>query len=161
MPDPKPSPEETTRWQRRLAGKANNHAWQLAEQATRTPAQDEQMLLAAHAAAHFWGLVGDAWQRAHAALLLAHAHATLRQPGPAAHHFAQAAPHFDSAAAAPWERALLQAVAANLAAVRQDAAAHRRHYRQAAEQCAALPDAEERALLEATLRVLPVPDASA
>ena len=89
MTDPKPTPEETTRWQRRLAGQANNHAWQLAEQATRTSAQDEQMLQAAHAAAYFWGLVGDASQRAHAALLLAHAYATLRLPGRPGDHAAR------------------------------------------------------------------------
>jgi hypothetical protein len=161
MTDPKPTPEDTTRWQRRLAGQANNHAWQLAEQATRTSAQDEQMLQAAHAAAYFWGLLGDASQRAHAALLLAHAYATLRLPGPAAHYFAQAEPHFADAAAAPWERAMLQAVAANLAAARNDTAAHRLHYRQATEQIVALLDPDDRAVLEATLRVLPVPDASA
>ena len=51
MSDAKPTPEETARWQRRLAGQANNHAWQLAEQATRTPAEGELMLQAAHAAA--------------------------------------------------------------------------------------------------------------
>ena len=161
MSDTQPTPEETARWQRRLAGQANNHAWSLAEQASRTPPQDQQMLQAAHAAAYFWGLVGDASQRAHAALLLAHAYATLRLPEPAAHYFAQAEPHFADAAAAPWERALLEAVATNLAAARQDAAAHRLHYRQASEQITALPDPQDRAVLEPTLRVLPVPDAPA
>ena len=56
---------------------------------------------------------------------------------------------------------LLQAVAANLAAARNDAVAYRLHCRQATEQTAALPDPEDRAVLEATLRVLPVPDAPA
>jgi hypothetical protein len=155
--DPKPTPEETAGWQRRLAAQANNHAWQLAEQATRTPAEGEQMLQAAHAAAYFWGLVGDATQRALAALLLAHAYATLRLPGPAAHHFAQAEPAL--AGGEPWVCALLQAVAANVAAARNDTAAHRLHYRKATEQIATLPDPEDRAVLEATLRVLPVPQA--
>ena len=159
MSDAKPTPEETARWQRHLAAQANNHAWQLAEQATRTPAEGELMLQAAHAAAYFWGQVGDASQRAHAALLLAHAYATLRLPGPAAHYFAQAEPALTGGE--PWVRALLQAVAANLAAARNDAAAHRLHYRQAMEQTAALPDPEDRAVLETTLRVLPVPDAPA
>ena len=159
MSDAKPTPEEIARWQRRLAAQANNHAWQLAEQATRTPAEGELMLQAAHAAAYFWGLLGDASQRAQAALLLAHAYATLRLPGPAAHYFAQAEPAL--AGGEPWVRALLQAVAANLAAARNDAAAHRLHYNQAIEQTAALPDPEDRAVLEATLRVLPVPDTPA
>ena len=159
MSAPNAIPEETARWQRRLAGQANNHAWQLAEQATRTPAEGELMLQAAHAAAYLWGHVGDAAQHARAALLLAHAYATLRLPGPAAHYFAQAEPPL--AGSAPWEPALLQAVAANVAASRNDTAAHRLHYHQATEQTADLPAPDDRAVLEATLRVMPVPEAAA
>ena len=40
----KPSPEEVVRWQRRLAGQANNRAWSLSEQASRSAAEDEEML---------------------------------------------------------------------------------------------------------------------
>ena len=40
----KPSPEEVVRWQHRLAGQANNRAWSLSEQASRSAAEDEEML---------------------------------------------------------------------------------------------------------------------
>ncbi len=50
---PAPTDDETT-WRRRFASRANNRGWALAEQATRTPAEDDEMLHAAHAAAHLW-----------------------------------------------------------------------------------------------------------
>ena len=55
------------------------------------------------------------------------------------------------------DKALAHAVAANVAAAQGQATAHAEHYRQAVAQVAALPDPEDRAILEATLRVLPVP----
>jgi hypothetical protein len=62
----KPSPEEVVRWQHRLAGQANNRAWSLSEQASRSAAEDEEMLNAAHAAMYFWSIVGNANNQAHA-----------------------------------------------------------------------------------------------
>jgi hypothetical protein len=62
-----------------------------------------------------------------------------------------------STSAQPWERALAHAVAANVAAAQGQAAVHAEHHRQAKQQVAALSDPEERVMLEATLRVLPVP----
>lgn len=53
MPD-KPSPEETSLWQNRLASQANNKAWSLAEALTRTAEVDEDMLQAAQAEMYFW-----------------------------------------------------------------------------------------------------------
>jgi hypothetical protein len=110
----KPSPEEVVRWQRRLAGQANNRAWSLSEQASRSAAEDEEMLNAAHAAMYFWSIVGNANNQAHA-------------------------------------------VAANVASARGNTQDHKRRYQEATRLTAALENAEERAIIEATLRVLPVP----
>lgn len=155
--DEKPTPEETARWQRRLASQANNRAWTLAEADFRTPGEDEEMLQAAHAAMHFWKIVGDDKNRAHAAQLVAHAYALIGLPGPAAHYLAKSQPVFFADGAEPWETALAHAVAANVAAAAKDAASHRDHYTKAFDHVAALPDPEDRKILEATLRVLPVP----
>lgn len=155
----KPSAEEVALWQRRLAGQANNRAWALSEQPSRSPEEGEEMLQAAHAAMYFWNIVGSANNKAHAAQLVAHAYACLKLPGPAAHYLAKSQPVLMAEAAEPWERALAHAVAANVAAAQGQAAAHAEHYRQAVAQVAALPDPEDRAILEATLRVLPVPPA--
>jgi len=153
----KPTQDEVALWQRRLASQANNRAWSLSEQQARTPEEDEEMLQAAHAAMFFWSIVGNASNKAHAAQLLAHVYAFLQLPHPAAHYLAKSSPVFMAEAAEPWERALAHAVAANVASAAGEAAEHAHHYRLAVEQVAALPHAEERAILEATVRVLPLP----
>ena len=153
----KPTPEELALWQRRLASQANNHAWSLSERSVRNAEEDEQMLQAAHAAMYFWNIVGNENNKAHAAQLLAHAYAKLNLPQPASHYLAKAEPAMLSGKAEPWERALASAVAANVAAAKGDEASHREHYARAVEQVAALPDPEDRAILDATIRALPVP----
>ena len=153
----KPTPEETTLWQRRLASEANNRAWALSEAVSRTPEEDEEMLQAAHAAMHFWKIIGTDNNRAHAAQLVAHVYALLGLANPAAHYLAKSQPVFFSGNAEAWEVALAHAVAANVAAAAKDAQAHREHYQQALELVTQLPDPEDRKILEATLRVLPVP----
>ena len=115
------------------------------------------MLQAAHTAMYLWKIVGNDHNKAHAAQLLAHAYATLKLPEPAADYLAKSAPILLAATAAPWERALAHAIAANVAAAKGEDRSHREHFRAATEQVAALPDPEERAILEATLRVLPPP----
>ena len=152
-----PTPEELALWQRRLASQANNHAWSLSEQSVRSPVEDEQMLQAAHAAMYFWNIVGNENNKAHAAQLLAHAYAKLNLPHPASHYLAKSESVLLAERAEPWERALANAVAANVAAAKRDDASHRKHYEMAVAQVAALPDEEDRAILNATIRVLPVP----
>ena len=155
--DEKPTPEETARWQRRLASQANNRAWSLSEAVSRTAEEDEEMLQAAHAAMHFWKIVGNENNRAHAAQLVAHVYALLGLPGPAAHYIAKSQPLFFSAQSEAWEVALAHAVAANVAAAQKDAAAHAEHYAKAFDLVAKLPETEDREILEKTLRILPVP----
>jgi hypothetical protein len=153
----KPAPEEIAFWQRRLASQANNRAWTLAEAASRTPEEDEEMLQAAHAAMYFWKIVGNDHNCAHAAQLLAHVYALLGLAGPAAHYLARSEPVFLSGNAEASEVAFAHAIAANVAAAKKDAAAHRLHYDKAFELLASLPGPEDRKLLEATLRILPKP----
>ena len=153
----KPSPEESARWQRRLASQANNRAWSLSEQQARTAAEDDEMLHAAHAAMYLWSIVGDASTQAHAAQLLAHTYATLKQPISATVYLERCSPVFMGQSAKPWERALAHAVAANVAAARGNAEGHTHHYTEAIRLTAGLEDAGEREIIEATVRVLPVP----
>jgi len=153
----KPSPEEVVRWQRRLASQANNRAWSLSEQPVRTAAKDEEMLNAAHAAMYFWSIVGDANTQTHASQLLAHTYAILKKPKPASHYLDKCLPMLAGESAKPWERALAHAVAANVASACGNTQDHTRHYQEATRLTAALENAEERSIIEATLRVLPVP----
>jgi hypothetical protein len=152
-----PTPEQAALWQRRLASRANNHAWTLSELSSRTPEQDEDMLHAAHAAMYFWNLVGNDANRAHAALLLAHVHALIGNGETAARYFASASPAFLHDDAGPSDHAIGHAVAASVAAATGEAAAHASHYAEAKRLIAMLPGEEDRAIVGATLRVVPVP----
>jgi hypothetical protein len=154
------SPEEMTLWQRRLAAQANNLAWRLSESASRTPLEDEEMLQAAHAAMHFWKIVGTVGNRAHAALLVAHVYALLNLSGPAQHYLAKSEPFFLGQKCEPWERACALAVKASVASAAGESQEHARCYREAKQLIAALPDPEDREILYATLRVIRVPDPS-
>jgi hypothetical protein len=152
------TPEELALWQRRLASQANNKAWALAEATNRTSDEDEEMLHAAHAATHFWRLIGDASNHAHSFQLLAHVYALLGLPEPAKHYLLKSQPFFLERDAALWERAFAHAVAANVSAAAGEQEAHRIHYHQAELDIAALEDEEDRKILNATMRVIPVPD---
>ena len=153
-----PSSDEMALWQRRLAAQANNRAWRLSESTGRSPQDDEDMLGAAHAALHLWKLVGNAGNRAHAALLLAHVYALLSLPHPARHHLEQCESFFLEQDCEPWERACAWAVKASVAAASGTAEEHASSYGEAERLIAALPDAEDRSILEATLRVVRKPD---
>jgi hypothetical protein len=153
----KPTPEETANWQRRLASQANNRAWSLSELPVRTPEEDEEMLQAAHTALYLWTAVGDGKAQAHAAQLVAHVYALLGLGSEASRYQSKSQPIFFGEEAQPWEVALAHAVAANVAAANKDATAHSEHYRKAVALVAALPDPEDRQILEATLNVVPLP----
>jgi hypothetical protein len=152
-----PTAEQTAVWQRRLASQANNRAWTLAEALSRTPEEDDEMLQAANAAMYFWKIVGNAKNHAHAAQLLAHVYALLGHGDAAKHYLAKSSPFFFGEGAEPGELAFAHAVAANVAAAAGDSKAHRMHYAEANRLLAALPGPEDRKILSATLRVVPVP----
>ena len=152
-----PSPEETAAWQKRLAAQANNRAWRLSESPSRSPAESEEMLHAAHAAMHLWSIVGTENHKAHAAQLLAHVHALLGDADQAGRYLAACAPYLCSPQREAWEVAIFHAVAAGVAAAGNDAEAHRLHYAKARELIDALADKEDRDILEATLAVVPSP----
>ena len=152
-----PTAEQTAIWQRRLASQANNRAWTLAEALSRTPEEDEEMLQAANAAMYFWKIIGNAKNHAHAAQLLAHVYALLGLGDAAKHYLAKSSPVFFGEGAEPWELAFAHAVAANVAAATGDSRAHARHYAEAHRLIAAIRGEEDRNILRATLRVVPVP----
>lgn len=156
MPDA-PNEEELSRWHRRFAVDCNNRAWRLSEAATRSASEDEEMLGAAHAAALHWSKVGTDLHAARAQMLLGHVHALLGN-GALAMHYADASFAYVASHDAPdWERAFAHAVLANAAAAAGNSALHARHHAIAGDIGLALPDAEERAIFEATFRRVPAP----
>jgi len=157
MSQANPSPEDTALWQRRLAAQANNRAWRLSESRSRSPAESQEMLHAAHAAMHLWSIVGTDHHKAHALQLLAHVHGLLDNAVPAGTYLAACAPYLSSPDREAWETAMFHAVAANVAAASRNAPDHARHYARTRELIDALPDPEDKEILEATLAVVPSP----
>ena len=157
MSQASPSPDESALWQRRLAAQANNRAWRLSESKSRSQAESEEMLHAAHAAMHLWSIVGTDHHKAHALQLLAHVHGLLGNAESASAYLAACASYLSRPEREPWEVAIFHAVAANVAAASRNSADHRRHYARARELIDALPDPEDKEVLEATLAVVPFP----
>jgi hypothetical protein len=152
-----PDPADVEKWQRWFAVECNNRAWRLAEQATRTPAEDEEMLHSAHAAALHWSKVGTELNQVRATMLLAQAHALVGD-GPRALGYARPAfAYVTEHESEPWELAFAHAVMANAAAASQESSLHATHYARAKALGNALTDEEEHAIFEATFRVIPAP----
>ena len=88
---------------------------------------------------------------------LAHVHGLLGNAETASAYLAACAPYLSSPDREPWEVALFHAVAASVAVASRNAADHGRHYATARELIDALPDPEDKEILEATLAVVPSP----
>jgi hypothetical protein len=152
-----PSSEEESTWRRRFASRANNRAWSLSEQKSRTPQEDQEMLDAAHASMHLWSSIGTARNVASAQLLLGQVHSLLENAKYAL-RFAQAAhAYFTSNPSEPGQVAFSHAVMAAAALSAGDTPLYETHYRAAAALLDKMPDKEEKANLEATLSVIPQP----
>ena len=157
MSQASPSPDESALWQRRLASQANNRAWRLSESKSRSQAESEEMLHAAHAAMHLWSIVGTDKNKAHALQLLAHVHSLLGNAAAASAYLAACAPYLSLPDREAWEVAMFHAVAANVAAAGKSVAEHRRHHARARELIDALPNPRDKEILEATFAVVPSP----
>ncbi|HEY2676197.1 MAG TPA: hypothetical protein VGI65_04455 [Steroidobacteraceae bacterium] len=116
------------------------------------------MLDAAHAAMHLWSAIGSARHIANARLLLGQVHALLGNPRYAMPYAEAAHAYFDSNKGEPWKMAIPLAVLANAAHCAGDRTLHESSYRAAVALIADLPKGEDRAIIEATLNVVPKPD---
>jgi hypothetical protein len=155
MPE-QPTEEEIRTWHRWFAVECNNRAWSLSETATRSEAEDAEMLHAAHAAALHWSRVGTEHNVALADMLVGHVHALLGHGDLAMHYAATSFAYFTGRDSEAWELAFAHAVLANAAWAAQDVETHARHYALAEELGRALADAEDREIFEATFRRIPV-----
>jgi hypothetical protein len=150
--------EDEAAWRKKLASGANNRAWTLSEQLTRTPDEDQEMLNAAHASAHLWSTIGNDKNFALGHLLLGQVHALLGNASYAVSHASSAFASMTGPDSDPWEVAIAHAVMANASHCAGNGAQHQLHYATADKLIAALADPEEREIVLATLRVVPKPD---
>lgn len=148
------APEELAKWNRWFAIETNNRAWRLSESTLRTQAEDAEMLHSAHAAALHWSKVGTELHNIRATMLLAHVHALLGLGATALPYARRAFDYVRSHDSPPWEVAFAHAVLANAAAAAGNRELHAEHYGTARELGARLEPPEERAIFEATFRVV-------
>jgi hypothetical protein len=155
MPE-EPNEEDLRKWHRWFAVECNNDAWRLSEAASRSAAEDAEMLNAAHAAAFHWNQVGTELNVALAETLLGHVHALLGH-GELAMRYAQSSFDFVTLRDSPdWEVAFAHAILAHAAFAAGDGDTHARHYALAKETAERLGD-EDRNIFDATFRQVPIP----
>jgi hypothetical protein len=143
-------------WHKRFAMQCNNRAWELSTR-LRTPAEDREMLDAAHASAWHWAQVGTELNRMRATMLLAEVHALLGI-GPSAIALAtEMRDYFQGRQSADWELALMHAIDAHAAHAAGQSAVHREAYRHAVAALAAIADEEDRAIVLKTFSCVPPP----
>lgn len=153
-----PPSEEQRTWRRRFASHANNRAWTLSEQASRTPQEDLDMLDAAHAAMHLWRAIGNDRNLALAELLLGQVHALLGSARFALPYAEAAHAYFTSNPSEPCDLAISHAVLANAAHCAGNSALYETSYRAASALIAKLPDGDDKAIVEQTMSVVPKPE---
>ena len=100
-----PDSEQINKMHRYFAVECNNRAWELAEQSSRSPDEDAELMTTAHAAAYHWSKVGTPINDIRARQLLAEVHA---QSGDGARALALAEScreFFEQEEGSEWDRA--------------------------------------------------------
>jgi hypothetical protein len=145
---------------RDLAASLFNHVWTLLETPDRTQAQDDEMLHAAHASRHHWGIAGTAVNLARGEWQVSRVYAVLGRAEPALHHARRCLELSRTAeGAADWDEPFAHEALARAYAVAGDADAARAEVEIALTLAVAIADAEDRAQLETELATVPLPAA--
>ena len=156
MSDAKAS-EEAAAWHRRFAAASNNRAWDLSSVQTRNPAQDEEMLNAAHASAWHWAKVGSELNRMRATMLLAEVHALLGFGRSALAYAEEMRSYFLGVQSPAWEVAFVHVVHAHAASAAGETEKYRASYGLAVAAIEAVSNEEERRNLAGTFSHVPKP----
>jgi hypothetical protein len=148
---------EAREWHREVAIQCNNRAWALSVQ-QRSPAEDQEMLDAAHASAWHWARIGTELNRMRATMLLAEVHALLGHGKTALAYATAMRAYFLGTEGTPdWERAFTHAIYAHCAHAAGEAGIHRTAYGEAQLALAAVADEEDRRIVAQTLEQVPEP----
>lgn len=140
--------------QRGLAVDLFNHVWTLLESPSRTPMQDDEMIHAAHASRHHWGVVGDPPNLARGEWQCSRVYAVLGRPEPAMWHARRCLAICEEHGIADFDIAFAWEAIGRAAAVAGDAALRAEALDRARELTAAVADAEDRELLESDLATI-------
>jgi len=151
-----PTDTDAKNWQRYFALDCNNRAWDLAAK-SRTPAEDVEMLDAAHASSFHWSAVGTELHSMRAKTLLARVHTLVGNGVFAVRLSREMREYFLTHDAPDWEVAFAHAIYAHAAQVVGDLEEHRLAYEDAVKALSKVTSEEERRLIRETLDLVPVP----
>jgi DNA-binding transcriptional MerR regulator len=154
-PPKPPAIDPATR--RALAAGLFNRTWELIETADRTPAQDDEMIHAAHASRYHWGEVGAPVNLARGEWQCARVYSTLGRGEPALWHANRclAILEADEEGREDWDLAAAYEGLARASAVAGDRAARDAWVARATEALSGIADAEDRRVIEGDLATVP------
>ena len=151
------SKEDLEKWHRYFAVENNNRAWDLAAQTSRTDAECEEMMHAAHTSNWHWKKIGTELHHIRADMLLAEVHALLGY-GASSLRLAEAVSgYFMEQGSDDWEIAFVHTIYAHAAAVAGAKELHDQQYELAREAIDSIADDEDREIVLATFNQVPEP----
>jgi hypothetical protein len=150
-----PSPEEINRWNRWFAVECNNRAWELSSKPERSPADDNEMVYAAFAAAFHWSKAGRPVNNGRADVTLAHMLSLVEQGNAALFYARRGLEFFEANPVTDWDIAFAHAEMAFAAAVCGDADLHASHYARARQLGEAIAEEEDRKIFLGEFAKLP------
>jgi RNA polymerase sigma factor (sigma-70 family) len=156
--EPTPAHEESMTekaFHRTQAAQLFNHVWDLLELPVRTVAQDDEMLHAAHASRHHWGVVGTPVNLARGEWQVSRVYSVLGRPEPALHHATRCLEICRANGISDFDIAFAHEALARANALAGNADATAQHLAQAAELGAQIVADEDRALFFDDLKTVP------
>ncbi len=159
MPKPPGPPELDPATRRALAAGLFNHCWELMAIADRTPAQDDELVHAAHASRYHWGEIGGAARLARGEWMCSRVYSVLGRSEPALHHARRCLALVEAGGPdtglEDWDMAAALEAMARASLVAGDLPAAREHRGRAVAALAAVADPEDREPIERDLADLP------
>jgi DNA-binding transcriptional MerR regulator len=143
---------------RQLAVDLFNHVWTLLEMPDRTPAQNDEMLHAAHASRHHWGVVGTPENRGRGEWQCSRVYAILGRAEPALWHGRRYLALCEEHGIADWDLAFAHEAIARALAVAGDREGARAEVARARELAADIAEDEDRELVLSDLQSIEIHD---
>jgi DNA-binding transcriptional MerR regulator len=147
--------------ERQLAADLFNHVWTLLEAPQRTPDEDDEMLHAAHASRHHWGVVGQPVNRARGEWQCSRVYAVLHRAEPALWHANRCDALCEEHGIGDFDIAFAWEAVARAESVKGDYRAATEALSKARALATAITEQEDRELLESDLATISVDEAAA
>ena len=150
------SSELDAQTQKALAAALFNRVWELLEKSDRTPADDDEMVNAAHASRLLWTGIGDAQNWAIGDWQVSRVYSVLGRAEPAVFHARRCLAHAEQVEGQTWLLASAYEGLARAYAVAGDRAAAGEWKAKAEQRLSEVEDPEDREIVERDLATLPV-----